>query len=270
MLCLLCKKETRDIICKRCSHDPYLIESARDILAINRHFSLLKRIYSKNYTQVKNLNSQEFWNKKFNNLERYEEQDQMTKDKINTVISFIPKNKRLLDIGLGQGYLEDRLKQKEYDVKLHAIDISDTTIKRAKERFIGEFIVCGAFDVDQHYRKKFFDVIIALELIEHISPNNIFILYKKIYSLLKRDGILIISTPLNEGLELAKNNPSGHVRQYTIPILKAELEIGKFRVKDIKTFYAFKSLYFLKRILSQTLLRNKWRPNNVVIRAVKS
>ncbi len=83
---------------------------------------------------------------------------------------------------------------------------------------------------------------------------------------MKKNGFFIISIPTNEGLEKMKNNPSGHVRIYTENLIRAELKIEGFRILKLKTLYAFKNFYSFKKVSSK-FLKNRWRPNNIVILA---
>ncbi|MDO8634294.1 MAG: class I SAM-dependent methyltransferase, partial [archaeon] len=125
------------------------------------------------------------------------------------------------------------------------------------------------------FKKNSFDAIVALELIEHIPPKEIFKLYEMICHLLKPGGIFIITTPTNEGLRdkktclpAGRENPSGHVRDYTIPILEMELSISGFKILNKKTLFAFQTNYRIKKHVS-LFLKNRWRPNNILIAAKK-
>ncbi|MBI4092137.1 MAG: class I SAM-dependent methyltransferase [Candidatus Levybacteria bacterium] len=193
----------------------------------------------------------------------------MTKDKINIIIEFLPKeNSKILDLGIGQGYLEQRLQEIGGNYELYGIDISEKAIIRLKEKFKGKFKNCDVLKIKNYYKKGYFDAIVAIELIEHVSPRKIFRFYKDIRSLLKPAGIFILSTPLNENLRLMKENPSSHVREYTEPIIVAELKLSGFKVLEKRYFFAFKKLYSIKKILTK-LFPGRWKPNNIVIVAKK-
>ncbi len=240
------------------------IEHKRTMLALQNNTEDFIHTYN---IPSQNFNTGKYWNNKFKSLESLEEQDEMTREKIKKIASFIPNNIRLLDLGIGQGYLEQFLKKSRRKIKLYGIDISPVSIKRMQKMFKGRFITDNILKIEKHYQKNYFDVIVAIEVIEHISPKEIFYLYRKIYSLLKPKGLLIISTPLNEGLSSMNENPSAHVREYTIPILKKELEIENFEIINMKTHYAFRSLYIFKKLLAKFIKR--WEPNNIVIVAKK-
>ncbi len=248
---------------------PFDVENLRDRFAREKRFSDFKKTYSSSYSQLKNLNTGKFWNKIFQNNPTFRDQDAMTKEKIDKVISFLPPaGSKILDLGIGQGYLEERLKEKKLNYKIYGIDISSICIKRAKKMFKGEFRLGDVLQIDKYYKPDLFDAVVALELIEHIPPIKIFSFYSKVKKILKENGTFIITTPLNEGLKSMSENPSGHVREYTMPILKTEFDISRFEILNLKTFYAFRNFYFMKKIIS-LIFSNKWKPNNTVIKLVK-
>ncbi len=250
--------------------NPFSVEDYRNNLAEKRNIRLFKKTYVSISPEINNLNSGKFWNKIFKNNSTFKDQDSMTKEKINTAISFLPAvHSKILDLGIGQGYLEERLKERKLEYKIYGIDISSTSIKRAKRMFKGEFKLGDVMQINKHYKPNSFDAIVALELIEHIPPSKVFPLYSKVKNLLRENGSFIITTPLNEGLRYMTQNPSGHVREYTIPILKTELSLSGFTIREMKVFYAFKTMYLFKNLLAR-IIKNKWQPNNIAILCVKN
>ncbi len=249
---------------------PFEVEDLRTKLAIKNRYDAFIKTYSAEYPEVKAENTNVFWNKKFKVPTTFSELDPMTKEKINTIISFLPNKKiRILDLGIGQGYLEQKLQQIGKNYEIWGIDISKKAISQAKEKFKGKFNIGNVLKIKNYYERNFFDVIVAIELIEHISPRKNFAFYKAIYSLLKPRGILILSTPLNEGLRYGIENLSSHVREYTEPILRAELKISKFKIVEKRYLFAFINFYRLKRVLSK-IFRGRWGANNIVVVAKKA
>ena len=248
---------------------PFEVEDLRTKLAVNKNYNDFRKSYSDEHPEIKANNSNRFWNAKFKTLAKFKDLDWMTKDKINTIIKFLPKeNSRILDLGIGQGYLEQRLQEIGGNYELYGIDISEKAIARLKRKFKGKFKNGDVLKIKNFYKKNYFDAIVAIELIEHISPRKVFRFYKDIRSLLKPAGIFILSTPLNENLRYMKENPSSHVREYTKPIIVAELKLSGFKVLEERYFFAFKNLYSIKKILTK-LFPDRWGANNVVIKAVK-
>lgn len=217
----------------------------------------------------KNNNTSKFWDGKFAKPESIDSQDQMTKEKITKIISILPKQDiNILDLGIGQGFLEQKMMEYGRSDKLFGIDISPISIKRAAKNFSGEFRVGDVLGIEKYYPKNYFDVIVAIELIEHMYPKNILTFYRKVHKLLKPEGILVISTPLNENLRNMATNPSEHVREYTPEILSLELSLSMFKITSRYFLYAFKRQYTLKKLISK-ILKSRWKPNSIVIVARK-
>ena len=249
--------------------NPFVVEDLRDKLALKKDYKNFKKTYSSKYPEIKAVNTNVFWNEKFKEPQNYDSLDLMTKEKIDTIISFLPNRKtRILDLGVGQGYLEQRLQEIGRGYELYGIDISEKAIARLNETFKGSFNVGDVLEIKSYYKNNYFDVIVAVELTEHISPRKILSFFRDIHGLLKPSGIFILSTPLNEKLRLMKENPSSHVREYTYQIINAELKVSGFKILEGRYFFAFKNLYSIKKIIAK-LFPNWWEPNNVVVRAVK-
>ena len=187
----------------------------------------------------------------------------MTKDRIKIVTKLINNDKKtILDLGLGYGYLEIELDNKRKDLELSGIDISKTAITLIKKKIKGTFKQGSISKIP--FNKKF-DVVIALEILEHISASDIFSVYKEIKKFIKKDSQLIISVPINEKYT-NKHNPNRHLRRYTKKLIKTELQLAGFSVVKTKELFAFKKLYILKKIISNAV-KNKWKPNVIIIEA---
>lgn len=99
-------------------------------------------------------------------------------------------NPKIAEIGCGKGYLTHALNVKGLDCT--GFDLSAHAISFAKMNF-GDYYECRDI-TDTEGDDRFFDVIIGMEIIEHLSDP-----VAVIRSLLKRltpNGILILSTPL--------------------------------------------------------------------------
>lgn len=268
-LCFLCNQLSISILCNRCCINPFLIEDARQKAAKTKNFAVFKNLYSSKFPSIKNFNSQIFWDREFTQELSFSNQDSMTQEKIKTIYSLLPREKgKLLDVGFGQGYFEEYTQNRSTKWKLYGIDISANAVKKAQKKFHGVFTYGNISYLRKLYDKNSFDAICALEVIEHISPKNVFKFYEDVYTLLKPGGTLIISTPLNEYLRNRKDNPSGHVRDYSPEVIKTEMQLSGFKVEDVYFFHAFNKFYPLKKILAKVFPR-KWEYNNIVIKAVK-
>lgn len=259
--CIICNKSKGEL-CKKCSQSPFNVERFRHYLATQQDTEKFKDTYGEKYPEIKDLNTAKFWDERLNLVQPLKEQDGMTKRRIGLAASYLPDNvKKIMDVGAGYGFLEELLSKKS--IKINGNDISPDAISNLKKRFKGKFKVESIYKMD--YRNEF-DAVFALEVLEHIPPSKILIFFKKIKKMLRPKGYFILSIPMNEGLEEMKDNPSGHVRTYTEEIIRTELEISGFRVLKTDISYAFKNNYQLKHFLA-TIFKNRWQPNNIVIKA---
>ncbi len=242
----------------------YQIEYKRQKLASKGNLEDLKRLYSINLPEIKNLNTPKFWDEIYSENSKLEDQDGMTKDRVMNAVNFIPlESKKILDIGAGLGFVEELINNEGKNV--YANDFSELSVNFLKMKFKGNFRKQSIYRLK--YPSNFFDVVLVLEVLEHIPPSKLFKVLNTINKLLKNSGIIIVSVPMNEGLEKMKDNPSGHVRMYTEELIQAELEIAGFKVLEHKTLFAFNNLYKLKTIIARIF--NTHKPNNIVLKAVK-
>jgi 2-polyprenyl-3-methyl-5-hydroxy-6-metoxy-1,4-benzoquinol methylase len=244
----------------------FQLENYRNNLAEQNKLKELKLTYKSKYPEIQDLNTASFWNKKLYVRRLLKMQDGMTQERVSIAASFLPIDKKqitILDIGMGDGWLEELLENK--NITFTGNDISDNAIKNVKKRFNGNFSVKSLYDLNYNH---LFDAIFLLEVLEHVPPGKTFKLLNDIKNLLKPNGTFILSVPTNEGLETMKENPNGHVRLYTVPLITAELEIAGFRAITTKTLYAFKNYYVVKKIMSR-IFKNHWKPNNIIIKAQK-
>ena len=101
--------------------------------------------------------------------------------------------KKLLDLGCGGGILSESLAKK--GAKVTALDTSKSLIKVAQKRAIEKKLTIN-YQVGEisslKNKKNKFDIIISLEVIEHVANYKIFL--EDIFSCLSKNGIIIIST----------------------------------------------------------------------------
>jgi len=136
--CLTCKTKGKYPLCRKCAKKPFLVERARQILASINDLNSLRKTYNYRYAEIKNLNTSSFWNSKLSREPKLENQDGMTKDRVKTAFGFLPRNAgKVLDIGAGNGFIEELLAQK--NIKIFGNDISDVSVKNLKNKFKGQF-----------------------------------------------------------------------------------------------------------------------------------
>lgn len=98
-------------------------------------------------------------------------------------------NLKILDLGSGEGGTTKVLSENNYVV---SFDISKERLRRQAESTNNINRLCGnVFDLP--FSKNAFDVIILQDVIEHLDEKNKF--SENIYHLLKKDGLIYLSTP---------------------------------------------------------------------------
>jgi 2-polyprenyl-3-methyl-5-hydroxy-6-metoxy-1,4-benzoquinol methylase len=103
------------------------------------------------------------------------------------------KNRCILDLGCGNGYLVNYLIELGYNA--YGTDASEKGIAIAKEKNAGRFFVqdLSSGTLPAQLEKVPFDTIISTEVIEHLYDPALFIAFCRQH--LKQGGELIISTP---------------------------------------------------------------------------
>jgi 2-polyprenyl-3-methyl-5-hydroxy-6-metoxy-1,4-benzoquinol methylase len=119
------------------------------------------------------------------------------KSLIVAVEQHLPKDGRILDFGAGNGELVELLLSRGFKVAAHEPSLGRTSdlLNRlgSWDGFLG---IVGA-ETQEH-----FDVVLLIEVIEHVLDQEIDRTLCRIYDFLKPGGTLIVTTPNNEDLEL--------------------------------------------------------------------
>lgn len=111
------------------------------------------------------------------------------------------KNMRILDLGCGRGDLAYYLARKS--VKVVGIDYSEDAIKLAKKdlrikRYKKNisFILMDAKKL--FFPDNYFDLVISIDLFEHLYPPELEAVLKEVSRVLKKDGDLLVHTEANK------------------------------------------------------------------------
>lgn len=97
------------------------------------------------------------------------------KIKLSLLLPFLKKTDKIIDLGCGDMWLTKYLRKKGYDCVGFALTKPADIVGDIKS---------------YNFRKRQYDVVIALEMIEHVDC------FSEIDSILKQNGILIVSTPV--------------------------------------------------------------------------
>jgi 2-polyprenyl-3-methyl-5-hydroxy-6-metoxy-1,4-benzoquinol methylase len=153
----------------------------------------------------------------------------------------------LLDIGCGDGRLLCELCALYPDKILVGIDTSESAIRYARALSPNVEYVCGDV-VRAGELKREFDIATAIEVLEHVPPEQVGDFLRGIHERLKPDGVLIVTVP-SANVPVARK----HYRHFDLESLRAILS-PRFTVSEHhflnKTSRAAK---YIKR-----LLVNRW------------
>jgi len=106
------------------------------------------------------------------------------------MVRLIGRNKRVLEVGSGPGFVSKRLKQNGCDV--FAVEIDPEKAKDAK-KFCEKVFVGNIEEIKLALSKQSFDVILFGDVLEHLKNPEETLL--KLKDFLKKDGRIIVSLP---------------------------------------------------------------------------
>lgn len=149
--------------------------------------------------------------------------------------NFLPQNKnsKIVDIACGSGEIVYWLQEIGYSYA-EGIDISEEQVELAN--FLGIKNIQRA-DLREYLKNKnnFYDVIFAIDIIEHFSKEEIIEILKLIHNSLKSGGKLIIKTP---------NGESIWGTRYLYSDFTHEFIFTERSLKEILLFIGFKNFNF--------------------------
>jgi SAM-dependent methyltransferase len=137
---------------------------------------------------------------------------------------------KILDVGCGTGLMLNELSKFG---TVYGLDSSEEAKEFCKEIFQGE-VKIGSLPNKFPYEENSFDLIVALDVIEHISEDINTI--KILYNALKHGGILIITVPANMKLWSQFDIINGHIKRYNINEIKDLMISTGFKLEKISYY----------------------------------
>jgi len=147
----------------------------------------------------------------------------------DVVLDFIKNigHGKFLEVGVGSGDLLFDLAKRKYTGL--GVDISEDAVKMAREKLKNINCDIKVKKIDLFNLDENFDIVIILEVIEHIKDDEKAL--EKIYSLLNKNGYLIISAPAHmKEWSVKIDEWAGHFRRYEKDELRSKLEKSGFEV----------------------------------------
>ena len=171
------------------------------------------------------------------------------------------KNKRVLDIACGVGYGSELLA--EYGaMHVDGVDVSEEAVCYARSQQTSKNVSYLQSDITLYDSKEKYDVIVSFETIEHISCYTQALANLK--SLLKEDGILIVSSP-NRPITSPKcsslvDSPKNefHTQEFTVKELAHFLEDTGFKVHT--PVYGQKHQPYFRNRFLKNIYRELFKP----------
>lgn len=197
----------------------------------------LNKIYgSEYYFQKDSSNSENFFG--YNDYDYYRKYiEEYFEYHLKEIERFNGKG-NLLDVGCAFGYMLNVANRRGW--KSEGIDISKYAVDYAKNNF-NLNVKHGKFE-EVHYKQNSFNAIVMNDLIEHIPTPQIYI--EKAHNLLKKNGILFISTPNSNSLSfriLGKRwlqiMQEDHLYLFNPNSIRFLLEKSGFKILKIKTSF---------------------------------
>jgi 2-polyprenyl-3-methyl-5-hydroxy-6-metoxy-1,4-benzoquinol methylase len=116
---------------------------------------------------------------------------------------FMADRKKHLDIGIGDGYCLELSHRK--GKKATGLDISEFSVNHLKQQFLEKGWAIDLISADiaeKPLEKESFDLVTALDVIEHLPVNGLVPAIRNIHHTLTVGGVFVFTIPLNENLEL--------------------------------------------------------------------
>jgi len=167
------------------------------------------------------------------------------------ILKFSRGKQKILDVGGFDGYISRKIKSTRPKSSFYVLDTDKKGLEIAQKNGLK---VVNSSVTKIPFKSETFDLVLCLDLIEHVKKDSIMV--KEISRVMKKKGILILSTPFKEGITfpfLSKsrieevNLSWGHVRKgYSYMELKDLFRKNRLKVKK-------KSKYF--NILTRSIYR---------------
>jgi len=154
----------------------------------------------------------------------------------NATIQLIRKyslpNQLILDVGIGLARILERFP----DLRRYGIDVSFGYLEEAQSKGIE---VCYALVEEMSYKEDIFDIVVCTDILEHLIDLNLGV--RKVLSVLKPGGFLIVRTPFKEDLSwyVSEENPYkySHMRTFDENSLRLLFE-SIFNCEVIETLFS--------------------------------
>ena len=166
-------------------------------------------------------------------------------------------NMEILEVGCGTGSILETLSKWG---NIAGLDISSKAVEASRHRGF-QNVICE--DLLQYNTDTKYDLIVAMDVLEHIQEDVGAL--KKIHSLLKPNGKIIISVPVHKFLWSSRDEALHHKRRYHKVEIKQKIIDSSFKILQ-GSYFVFAMFFPITIILTlDTLFRRKPYPEATYI-----
>ena len=219
--------------------DAFEVDNIRHVLAREGDLHALSESYQNStYPEMPDLSSAQLWD----SLAEGKDIPEFRSRRLSAVARRVPFGARVLDVGIGWGEIIPMILSRG-NSSYTGVDFSEKIVAEVSKKFPKCNLIVGGLEGVS----GLFDVVMALEVCEHILPRNIFSFFAQLKCVLAEDGRLIVTVPVYENLRAMTlrcpscghfHNRMGHVRAYSPELIKAELRLAGFEVLESFFIYA--------------------------------
>lgn len=148
---------------------------------------------------IQKTDDQKLWDHhQTDNVQHLEEGHQRQDMLYRKIRSYLKPEKKILEIGFGDGYLLRRLSE-FYDCS--GADVSEKNVTQMREHIKAVEFRAAKTDGKLPYPDQSFDAFIASEVLEHMSDDELRVCIAEINRVLKKGGYVFITVPAEENLK---------------------------------------------------------------------
>ena len=163
-----------------------------------------------------------------------------------------PGKIRILEAGCGNGC---NLSMLSHFGEVIAFEKNEGAFERAKSKKIGQIFKAELpYDLPKNIKKNF-DLIVMLDVLEHIDDDSQSLTTVK--NLMKDKGLILITVPAYQWLWSEHDVHHHHIRRYSKSPLKEKLDISGFKVKYISYFNTLLFPFALIERMKQRIFPSK-------------
>jgi len=262
--CVICDSTKRQVLYRKDNYDEITTDDFMITKSLLKKGEVSKCVDCNFVYDTTGINYQRYYKDTLD--EQYEaDKDQRTKEfaiafnVLNDYMGFFNEDKKILDIGCFTGVFLDYLKTTESArCKAYGIEPSKWAAEACRRKGLN---VKESFFLDEYFKEGDFDTLTMFDVLEHTNQPVDFLL--KANKILKRNGLLLITTPNIESLfhKIFKRNfwfiEIMHLFYFSPKTIKILLERAGFEVLTIRKHYkVLKLKYAISRLKSINRLLN--------------